>query len=178
MNQHNVHLLDLPNEILFLILRKLENVDVFYSLMDINNQRLDSIDISIKKKKTIKCFLHILKKIRYYFTMHQWFVYKDTIIILLELNRLFSFINQLFVFHTNFSRKTFFLHTKYIGIFLFYKDLSHYLDYLGKRGTFFYYHSIRNEHLIENDGQVFRNILFWYSSIRHMLPVDKYSDLL
>ncbi|CAF2065713.1 unnamed protein product [Rotaria magnacalcarata] len=43
MNQHNVHLLDLPNEILFLILRKLNNVDVLYSLMDINNQRLDSI---------------------------------------------------------------------------------------------------------------------------------------
>ncbi|CAF2807804.1 unnamed protein product [Rotaria sp. Silwood2] len=43
MNQHNVHLLDLSNEILFLILRKLENVDVLYSLTDINNQRLHSI---------------------------------------------------------------------------------------------------------------------------------------
>jgi len=43
MNQHSVHLLDLPNELLFIILRKLENVDVLYSLMNINNQRLDSI---------------------------------------------------------------------------------------------------------------------------------------
>ncbi|CAF4057254.1 unnamed protein product [Rotaria sp. Silwood1] len=44
MNQHNVHhLLDLPNEILFLILRKLENIDVLYSLMNINNQRLHDI---------------------------------------------------------------------------------------------------------------------------------------
>jgi hypothetical protein len=43
MNQHNVHLFDLPNEILFLILKKLENVDVLYSLLGINNQRLDII---------------------------------------------------------------------------------------------------------------------------------------
>ncbi|CAF0820594.1 unnamed protein product [Rotaria sordida] len=43
MNQHNVHLLDLPNEILFLILRKLANVDVLYSFLGINNQRLEII---------------------------------------------------------------------------------------------------------------------------------------
>ncbi len=43
MNQHNVHLLDLPNEILFLILRKLGNVDVLYSLLGINNQRLEIV---------------------------------------------------------------------------------------------------------------------------------------
>ncbi len=43
MIQHNVHLLDLPNEILFLILRKLGNVDVLYSLVGINNQRLENI---------------------------------------------------------------------------------------------------------------------------------------
>lgn len=36
-------LLDLPNEILFLILRKLRNVDVLYSLLGINNQRLEII---------------------------------------------------------------------------------------------------------------------------------------
>ena len=42
MNQHNVrHLLDLPNEILYLILKKLDNIDVVYSLLGINNQRLD-----------------------------------------------------------------------------------------------------------------------------------------
>jgi hypothetical protein len=43
MNQHNVNLLDLPNEILFFILKKLENVDVLYSLLGIDNQRLDII---------------------------------------------------------------------------------------------------------------------------------------
>ncbi|CAF0889923.1 unnamed protein product [Rotaria sordida] len=43
MNQHNVHLLDLPNEILFIILKKLENVDVLYSLMGTNNQRFEII---------------------------------------------------------------------------------------------------------------------------------------
>jgi len=39
----NVHLLDLPNEILFFILKKLENIDVLYSLLGINHQRLESI---------------------------------------------------------------------------------------------------------------------------------------
>ena len=43
MSSHHrhLHLLDLPNEILFLIFKKLDNVDVLYSLLDINNQRLD-----------------------------------------------------------------------------------------------------------------------------------------
>jgi hypothetical protein len=39
----NVHLLDLPDEILFLILKKLDNIDVLYSLLNVNNQRLDNI---------------------------------------------------------------------------------------------------------------------------------------
>ncbi len=43
MNQHNVHLLDLPNEMLFLILKKLDNVDVLYSLLGVNNQRLEIV---------------------------------------------------------------------------------------------------------------------------------------
>ena len=43
MDQHSVNLVDLPNEILFLILRKLSNVDVLYSLLNINNQRLETI---------------------------------------------------------------------------------------------------------------------------------------
>ncbi|CAF2987958.1 unnamed protein product [Rotaria sp. Silwood2] len=43
MTEHNVHLLALPNEILFLILKKLDNIDVLYSLLGINNQRLDII---------------------------------------------------------------------------------------------------------------------------------------
>ncbi|CAF1248276.1 unnamed protein product [Adineta steineri] len=43
MNRSNVYLLDLPNEILFNILKKLQNADVLYSLLGINNDRLDSI---------------------------------------------------------------------------------------------------------------------------------------
>ena len=43
MNQSNVSLLDLPNEILLIILKKLNNMDVLYSLLDVDNQRLDII---------------------------------------------------------------------------------------------------------------------------------------
>jgi hypothetical protein len=43
MNEQNIHLLDLPIEILFIILKKLNNMDVLYSLLGINNQRLDFI---------------------------------------------------------------------------------------------------------------------------------------
>ena len=41
MMSHHRHFLDLPNEILLLILKKLDNIDVLYSLLGINNQRLD-----------------------------------------------------------------------------------------------------------------------------------------
>ncbi|CAF2881307.1 unnamed protein product [Rotaria sp. Silwood2] len=43
MNEHNIHPLDLPNEILFLILKILDKIDVLFSLLGINNQRLDII---------------------------------------------------------------------------------------------------------------------------------------
>ncbi|CAF1141202.1 unnamed protein product [Rotaria sordida] len=43
MNQCNINLLDLPTEILLTIFKKLDNMDVLYSLFDINNQRLDNI---------------------------------------------------------------------------------------------------------------------------------------
>jgi len=43
MNQYKVNLLDLPNEILLIILKKLDNMDVLYSLFDLNNERLDKI---------------------------------------------------------------------------------------------------------------------------------------
>ncbi|CAF3859046.1 unnamed protein product [Rotaria sordida] len=43
MNQSNIHLLDLPNEILLIILKKLDNIDVLYSLFGINNERLDNL---------------------------------------------------------------------------------------------------------------------------------------
>ncbi|CAF4270800.1 unnamed protein product, partial [Rotaria magnacalcarata] len=41
MNRSNVHLLDLPNEILLTILKKLNNMDVLYSLLDVNDGQLD-----------------------------------------------------------------------------------------------------------------------------------------
>ncbi len=41
MNQSNIHLLDLPNEIVLIILKKLDNMDLLYSLFGINNERLD-----------------------------------------------------------------------------------------------------------------------------------------
>src|SRR5690349_1811747 len=41
MNRSNVHLLHLPDEILLIILKKLRNIDVLYSLLDINNGRLN-----------------------------------------------------------------------------------------------------------------------------------------
>jgi hypothetical protein len=43
MNQSNLHLLDLPTEILFMIMKKLDNMDVLYSLLDVKNQQLDII---------------------------------------------------------------------------------------------------------------------------------------
>jgi hypothetical protein len=43
MNQSTVTLLNLPTEILLIILKKLNNMDVLYSLLDVDNQRLDTI---------------------------------------------------------------------------------------------------------------------------------------
>jgi hypothetical protein len=43
MNQSDIHILDVPNEILIIILKKLGNVDVLYSLFGINNQRIDTL---------------------------------------------------------------------------------------------------------------------------------------
>ncbi|CAM4815973.1 unnamed protein product [Rotaria magnacalcarata] len=41
MNRSSIHLLDLPDEILLIILKRLNNIDVLYSLLDINNGRLN-----------------------------------------------------------------------------------------------------------------------------------------
>jgi len=41
MSRSDVHLLDLPDEVLLTILKKLNNIDVLYSLLDVNNERLD-----------------------------------------------------------------------------------------------------------------------------------------
>lgn len=43
MSQYDVNILQLPNEILFFILTKLNNIDVLYSLLNIGNERLDNI---------------------------------------------------------------------------------------------------------------------------------------
>ncbi|CAF1527918.1 unnamed protein product [Rotaria sordida] len=43
MHQSNVNLLDRPNEILLTIFKILNNIDILYSLFDIDNQRLDMI---------------------------------------------------------------------------------------------------------------------------------------
>lgn len=43
MNQSKVHLFDLPDEILLFILKKLDKTDVLYSLLDVNNHRLDAL---------------------------------------------------------------------------------------------------------------------------------------
>jgi len=43
MNQSIVILLHLPSEILHIILKKLNNMDVLYSLLGVDNQRLDTI---------------------------------------------------------------------------------------------------------------------------------------
>ncbi|CAF0953342.1 unnamed protein product [Adineta steineri] len=43
MDRSNIHLLDLPNEILIYILKKLDNIDVLYSLFGIMNKRLNAL---------------------------------------------------------------------------------------------------------------------------------------
>ena len=46
MEDHNVHLLDLPDELLLLIMKKLKPNDILYSLLDVN-KRIDRIASSI-----------------------------------------------------------------------------------------------------------------------------------
>jgi len=53
MGRSNVNLLDLPDEILLIILKKLNNINVLYSLLDINNEHLNSLAQQ-------KIFSHIL----------------------------------------------------------------------------------------------------------------------
>lgn len=43
MDLFDIHLLDLPDEMLLTILNKLDNADVLYSLLGINNKRLENI---------------------------------------------------------------------------------------------------------------------------------------
>ncbi|CAF1244678.1 unnamed protein product [Rotaria sordida] len=60
MNQSNVSLLDLPNEILITILKKLDNMDVLYSIMNIGNQRLDNLVLEKTFTKTLNFVLTTL----------------------------------------------------------------------------------------------------------------------
>ncbi|CAF3438349.1 unnamed protein product, partial [Rotaria sp. Silwood2] len=43
MSRSNVNLLDLPDEIILIILNKLNNMDVLYSFIDVNNEHLNSL---------------------------------------------------------------------------------------------------------------------------------------
>lgn len=43
MNKSNMNLVDLPYEILLIILNKLDNMNVLYSLFNLGNQRLDEL---------------------------------------------------------------------------------------------------------------------------------------
>jgi len=67
MNRFEVHFLDLPDEILLIILKKLNNIDVLYSLLNINNERLSILAqekifsnilnfVSIDNISSIDCF--------------------------------------------------------------------------------------------------------------------------
>ncbi|CAF4301631.1 unnamed protein product [Adineta steineri] len=50
MDGRTVHLLDLPDEILLIILKKLDSVDVLYSLLNVN-KRLDQMARSVNNTK-------------------------------------------------------------------------------------------------------------------------------
>jgi hypothetical protein len=56
MNQSNIDLLDLPNEILLIIFKKLDNMDVLYSLLRVNNRRLDTLI----QENTFACILNFV----------------------------------------------------------------------------------------------------------------------
>jgi hypothetical protein len=53
MNKSNMNLVDLPYEILFLILKKLDNMNVLYSLLNLANQQLDKLEQDETFTKTL-----------------------------------------------------------------------------------------------------------------------------
>ncbi|CAF2047650.1 unnamed protein product [Rotaria magnacalcarata] len=57
MDQSSATFLDLPDEILLIILKKLDNMDVLYSLLDVDNQRLDTIILHKAFTKTLNFIL-------------------------------------------------------------------------------------------------------------------------
>ena len=56
MNRSSAHILDLPDEILLIILKKLNNVDVLYSLWNIRDRRLRIV----AKEKTFSDILNFV----------------------------------------------------------------------------------------------------------------------
>ncbi|CAF4449376.1 unnamed protein product, partial [Rotaria sp. Silwood2] len=57
MHQSTITFLDLPTEILLIILNKLNSMDVLYSLLDVDNQRLDTIILDKAFTKTLNFVL-------------------------------------------------------------------------------------------------------------------------
>ena len=95
MNQSNVRFLDLPNEVLFIILKKLDNTDVRYSLLGVDNQRLGMI---VKEKKFTcrlsilhwQCHLMMLCQLRPQCTIDSALIYCQELVKILNL----LFLNQ------------------------------------------------------------------------------------
>ena len=108
MNRLSVRLLDLPDEILLLILKKLNNIDVLYSLLDINNGRLNMLAQEHFFSNTLKfvsvddmCLIdrfcsNILPRI------HQnvkCFILDSVFLERVLLTTIYSNLNQLHIFH-------------------------------------------------------------------------------
>jgi hypothetical protein len=77
MHQSDIHLRDLPNEILIIILKKLDNIDVPYSLFGINNKRLDILiedDVYVysKSEYTLESVSVSVRPAVYTITLHNY----------------------------------------------------------------------------------------------------------
>lgn len=57
MRESAVTLLDLPPEILQIIFKKLNNIDVFYSLYGVDDQRLDAVVVDQTFTQSLNCVL-------------------------------------------------------------------------------------------------------------------------
>ncbi|CAF1493808.1 unnamed protein product [Rotaria sordida] len=149
MSRSDINLLDLPDEILLIILKKLNNIDVLYSLLDDNNKHLYSLaqekiftntlnfvsidDISsINQHKLDQFCIHILPKI------HQnveCFIVEPTSMecILLATDypnltelKLFNFNQEIALnYFTNQSSLRYIFQQKITNLILFFKNLKH-----------------------------------------------------
>ena len=98
-NNNHPHIFDLPNEILFIIINKLNIVDVSYSLVDLNERfaqlvlnplYIQNLDITIVLFQYMKIFVPGYVKISY-----QKFIMKLNNLPLNSINRTYSYF-QLF----------------------------------------------------------------------------------